>query len=108
MLPEPVELNSALANLLKMLRNLLGEQIKLEFVKDSPDIWIEADVGMLDQLVMNLCVNARDAVPGGGALTARTPWRTWPGAWSSRMPPPVPAVLPGSRSVTRAAACRRK
>jgi CheY-like chemotaxis protein len=54
-----------------MLRSLLGEQIRLDFIKAMPAIWVEADAGMLDQVIMNLCVNARDAMPGGGTLAVK-------------------------------------
>jgi PAS domain S-box-containing protein len=67
-----VDVNAALTNLLKMLRRLLGERVKLNFVTDHPSLWIEVDAGMLDQAVMNLCINARDAMPDGGALTLAT------------------------------------
>ena len=59
-----------LRDLLKMLRRLLGEHIEIASHKE-PDLplWVEADPGMLEQVVMNLCVNARDAMPKGGRLT---------------------------------------
>lgn len=67
-----LELNGALTNLLKMLRRLLGEHIDLKFVMGAPALWIDADPGMLDQAVMNLCINSRDAMPVGGTLTLAT------------------------------------
>jgi PAS domain S-box-containing protein len=67
-----LELNGALSNLLKMLRRLLSEDISLKFVTSSPSLWVEVDSGMLDQAVMNLCINARDAMPNGGTLTLAT------------------------------------
>ena len=71
MRPETLDLNAALTSVLKMLRSLVGEHIRLDFVKAFPAIWIDADAGMLDQVIMNLCVNARDAMPGGGTLTVK-------------------------------------
>jgi signal transduction histidine kinase/HAMP domain-containing protein len=65
----PLELNELLANLLKMLRRLLGEQIDLTFQGNAGPLWTKADAGMMEQVVMNLCVNARDAMPHGGRLT---------------------------------------
>jgi PAS domain S-box-containing protein len=65
-----IDLNEVLANLLKMLRRLLGETISLEFRGGENPLWINADAGMIEQVVTNLCVNARDAMmPNGGRLT---------------------------------------
>jgi CheY-like chemotaxis protein len=53
-----------------MLRRLLGETISLEFNGENGPLWIKADAGMIEQVVTNLCVNARDAMlPKGGRLT---------------------------------------
>jgi PAS domain S-box-containing protein len=67
-----LDLNEVLSNLLKMLRRLLGEHIDLLFQGGSTSLSVEADAGMMEQVVMNLCVNARDAMPGGGRLTLGT------------------------------------
>ena len=70
---KPVDLNEVLRNLLKMLRRVLGEQVNLEFRNPVRQLWIEADTGMVEQVVMNLCVNSRDAMmPAGGPLTIDT------------------------------------
>jgi len=67
---KPVDLNLVLANLITMLCRLLGEHISLEFRGGTDPLWIEADTGMIEQVVMNLCLNAQDAmVPKGGRLT---------------------------------------
>ncbi len=64
------DLNEVLANLLRMLQRLLGETISLEFHAGPGPLWIKADAGMIEQVVTNLCVNARDAMaPRGGRLT---------------------------------------
>jgi PAS domain S-box-containing protein len=63
------DLNDLLADLLKMLRRLIGEHIKIEFSPGSSPLWVEVDPGMLEQVIMNLCVNARDAMPQGGRVT---------------------------------------
>ena len=64
------DLNEVLANLLKMLQRLLGETISLEFHAGAGPRWVKADAGMIEQVVTNLCVNARDAMaPRGGPLT---------------------------------------
>lgn len=70
--PQVFDLSSLLGNLLKMLRRLIGEHINLELSGPSEDLWLEADPGMMEQVVMNLVVNARDAMPNGGRLTLHT------------------------------------
>lgn len=70
---KPVNLHELLAHLLTMLNRLLGEHIQVEFLNNEAPLWIEADTGMIEQVVINLCINARDAMmPAGGRLTIRT------------------------------------
>jgi CheY-like chemotaxis protein len=69
---EVLDINSLLGNLLKMLRRLIGENISLIFDGTPEDLWVEADPGMLEQVVVNLVVNARDAMPEGGSVTITT------------------------------------
>lgn len=69
MQPHVLDLNSLLGNLLKMLGRLIGEHIKLSFQDSRQALWIEADPGMIEQVITNLVVNARDAMPRGGELT---------------------------------------
>jgi two-component system, cell cycle sensor histidine kinase and response regulator CckA len=70
---KPVDLNDVVRDLLKMLRRLLGEHITLEFRNEARGLRIEADPGMVEQVVINLCVNSRDAMmPNGGPLTIET------------------------------------
>ncbi len=69
---KPVDLNEVLADLLKMLRRLLGEHIDITIHGEPGPLWVDADAGMMQQVVMNLCVNARDAMPQGGQLTLGT------------------------------------
>lgn len=68
----PVDLNDVIRGLLKMLTRLVGEHISLrqEAYPNLP--WIDADVGMLEQVLMNLVVNARDSMPRGGQIAIRT------------------------------------
>ena len=70
--PKVLDLNAVLQNLANMLMRLLGEDIRLEssYALDLPRI--EADTGMLEQIVMNLAVNSRDAMPKGGKLSLGT------------------------------------
>ena len=70
--PKQVDLNTIVQNLANMLVRLLGEDIVLE-TNHGPNLpRIHADAGMLEQIVMNLAVNARDAMPRGGKLSINT------------------------------------
>jgi signal transduction histidine kinase/CheY-like chemotaxis protein len=60
--PQRLELNTHLANLMKMLHRLIGENYKLNFAKASRELWVKADPTQLDQVFINLCVNAKDAI----------------------------------------------
>jgi len=70
--PNLVDLNAVLQNLGNMLPRLLGEDIAFEIQYEPNLPQIEADTGMLEQVVMNLAVNARDAMPKGGKLSIST------------------------------------
>lgn len=66
------DLNEIVTNIIKMLQRVLGEDIQLQFKWAMDRLFIHADAGMVDQILMNLAVNARDAMPNGGQLTIRT------------------------------------
>jgi CheY-like chemotaxis protein len=66
-----LDLNEVIANLLKMLSRLIGEHITVQFEQNGGLSQVEADAGMMEQVVMNLALNARDAMPNGGLLTIR-------------------------------------
>ncbi len=70
--PKPLDLNDVIHNMSKMLRRLIGEDIDLVFQGQAEPLWIVADAGMMDQVLLNLCVNARDAMPEGGQLAVGT------------------------------------
>jgi len=70
--PQVLDLNALVADLGKMLHRLIGEDIELDF-RLSPDLgFVRADRGQIDQIIMNLAVNSRDAMPEGGKLTIET------------------------------------
>ncbi|HVV01984.1 MAG TPA: response regulator [Verrucomicrobiae bacterium] len=70
--PRVLDLNGVLQNLAHMLQRLLGEDVVLDTAYAQNLGRIEADMGMIEQVVMNLAVNARDAMPRGGKLTVGT------------------------------------
>lgn len=67
--PRQLDLVHVVDEATKMLRRVLGEHIAFEFVRPAGEAWIEADPGMIEQVLMNLCINARDAMRNGGRLT---------------------------------------
>jgi PAS domain S-box-containing protein len=70
--PQTVDLNVVVENLGKMLRRIVGEDIRFRLDLHATPLWLHADPGMLDQVLLNLVVNARDAMPTGGNLTLTT------------------------------------
>jgi two-component system, cell cycle sensor histidine kinase and response regulator CckA len=70
--PQVIDLGEALSDLTVLLRRLIGENVTLD-VPQVRDLWpVKADVGQFEQVIINLAVNARDAMPLGGKLTLRT------------------------------------
>ncbi len=70
--PKVINLNDLIVDLDHMLRRLLGEDIELVTLPASTLDLVEADPGQIEQVIMNLAVNARDAMPNGGKLTIET------------------------------------
>lgn len=70
--PSHVRLNELIASLIDLLRTLLGTSIQVTFQADPAVQTIYADSTQLEQVVMNLCLNARDAMPAGGSLEIST------------------------------------
>jgi len=70
--PSVVDLNDVLAGLGRLLARVLGEDIDLKIVTPESPATVRADKSQLDQVIMNLVVNARDAMPYGGKLTVAT------------------------------------
>jgi signal transduction histidine kinase/ligand-binding sensor domain-containing protein len=67
-----LDLNAAVANVVRMLERIIGEDVVLQLELHPSPLPVEADAGMLDQVLVNLAVNARDAMPGGGQLVIAT------------------------------------
>lgn len=63
-----INLNSVIDRLTKMLKRLIGENITLDIKYQSPECFIQADAGQCEQIIMNLAINAKDAMPRGGRL----------------------------------------
>ena len=70
--PNVLPLNSVIGNVEGMLRRLIGEDIQLVIRPDPHNGHVKADPGQLEQVLMNLVVNARDAMPNGGLLAVET------------------------------------
>ncbi len=72
MQPRPLDLNERVTGLVQMLRRIIGEDIDLILDLHRDPLWIRADPVMLEQVLLNLAVNARDAMPQGGTLRIET------------------------------------
>lgn len=72
MSPHVIDLNSAIVDMGKILRRLAGEDISVSTITTAPVAHIRADPSQIEQVIMNLAVNARDAMPKGGKLTFKT------------------------------------
>ncbi|WP_319547862.1 PAS domain S-box protein [Desulfogranum marinum] len=70
--PKVIDLNSAVANMLQMLHRLIGENIDLTWVPDSDTLIIKIDPSQIDQILANLCVNAKDSITGSGNIIIET------------------------------------
>ena len=70
--PRVLDLNEVIANIEPLLRRLVGAQVDIEIAYEVPLPKVRADPGQIEQVLMNLCANARDAMPEGGRLEIRT------------------------------------
>ncbi len=70
--PQVLQLGDVLGELLNLMRRLVGEKIELE-LRHGRDLWlVKADINQFEQVIINLVVNARDAMPSGGKISLRT------------------------------------
>ena len=70
--PRPTDINELLSGMEALMQRTLGEHIEIEF-RHAADLWLATvDPGQLENAVLNLAVNARDAMPNGGQLTIET------------------------------------
>jgi len=81
-----LDLNEVLGNMIKMLGRIIGEDVKLQCEYGSKLPPLRADAGMIEQVIMNLAVNARDAMPKGGQLLITTHEVTLDSAAAQRNP----------------------
>jgi signal transduction histidine kinase/GAF domain-containing protein len=72
LLPKPIDVNRMLVNMESILRRTLSADIDLEVIKSGDDCTALVDLTQLESALLNLCVNARDAMPGGGKLIVET------------------------------------
>jgi signal transduction histidine kinase/CheY-like chemotaxis protein len=70
--PRTIDLNAVIADMGKMLARLIGENIEYGFTPDAKLVSVKADPGQIGQVIMNLVVNSRDAMPHGGNIEVRT------------------------------------
>lgn len=88
--PVAIDLNSLLRDMERMLSRLIGEDIEMKMVA-KPDLWqVKVDPGQMEQVVMNLVVNARDAMPRGGKLTIETANLEWDESITKQRPDSKP------------------
>lgn len=71
-IPKPLNLNETIMNIKKLLSRLIREDIEFQLQLTSEHLIVMADSGQMDQVLMNLVTNARDAMPDGGVLTIAT------------------------------------
>ena len=70
--PKVIDLNKAVLGILKILQRLIGENIDLSWIPDPDELLIKIDPVQIDQILANLCVNAKDAISGAGKIVIET------------------------------------
>lgn len=88
--PKVLDLNATVEGMLAMLRRLMGEEIDVAWLPQA-GLWpVKVDPGQIDQILANLCANARDAIAGVGKVTIKTGKASFDEAWCARHPGSVP------------------
>lgn len=64
-----IDFNARMRDLVKLLRRVLPENVEIDLIEHAGDVLVDGDASQLDQAFMNLCINAREAMPAGGRLT---------------------------------------
>jgi PAS domain S-box-containing protein len=88
--PEPVDPVALTTQLTKMIKRLLGEHIEIVLNVHNTPPPVYADPGQLEQVLMNLCVNSRDAMPGGGRIVIDVASRSLDATWCRTHPDVMP------------------
>jgi len=88
--PRLLDLNESLKEVVKLLRPLMGDDVQVMLRHGTDSAIIEADPSQLDQVIMNIAVNARDAMPKGGKLILETSIQEFDTALAERHPPLKP------------------
>jgi PAS domain S-box-containing protein len=86
-----LDLNEVVDSMARMLHRILGEDVRMQVTLHPQPLFVHADAGMLDQVLLNLAINARDAMPGGGRLSIATGERVL-SADEARL---IPEAFPG-------------
>ena len=91
----PVDLDALVGGMAKILARLVGEDVELRVVPADAPVMVLGDLGQLDQVLMNLAANARDAMPQGGVLSFTVSRVTAPSAagWPGGVAPPVAGCI---------------
>ena len=85
--PQVLDINERLKDLSKLLRPMMGDDVEISLLSRSAAAIVEMDPGHLDQVVVNLAVNARDAMPNGGKLIVETAAVEFDEAFAKQHPP---------------------
>ena len=89
MQPADLDLNAVVANMTRMIKRIVGEDILITLNYAPLPLFVRADAGMMEQIFLNLVVNARDAMPGGGRVVIETS--------TVALDEPAAAAVPGAR-----------